>query len=299
MKTPLPRWCLAFFALCLLNGQSQADQPRKIEDCRISTEQASVENGVIHYRQAGHGSPILLLHGLFAQKEQWDALLCLLSASGYQAIAPDLPGYGQSTGFPLADYKLENQAERLHQFANALGLTRFDLAGNSMGGAIGALYARAHPQQVRSLAFIGAPMGVVGWGKGVREAIYRGVNPFIPTDASQLDTEMSLLFVKPPVIPEATKAAVAKGYDEQNRHYQQVWNIVNLYGDVLGHCPKSQLPTLILWGQDDAIFPEEGIDRLGHCYVRAKRIRLPNAGHLPQLEAPEKTAGIYLQFLLR
>ena len=297
MKTSPARWCLAFFALCLLNGQSQADQPRNVDGCQISTQQASVENGVIHYRQAGDGSPILLLHGLFAQKEQWDALLCQLSASGYKVIAPDLPGYGQSTGFPLADYKLENQVVLLRQFVNALGLPRFDLAGNSMGGAIAALYARAHPQQVRSLAFIGAPMGVVGWGKGVREAIFEGINPFIPIDVSQLDREISLLFVKPPAIPESIKASLIKDYDEHNRHYQQVWNIVNLYLDVLDRCPKSQLPTLIVWGQNDAIFPVKSSGQLRQCYVRAKRINLSNAGHLPQQETPDEIAKIYLRFI--
>lgn len=291
---------MLLLVLGALSGQSFADNTESTKgpkDCTIATQEADVDGGVIHYRKAGAGSPVLLLHGLFAQKEQWDAVLCLLSASGHTAIAPDLPGYGQSVGFPLADYQLENQVVLLHQFMSKLGITRFDLAGNSMGGAIAALYVQAHPRQVRSLAFIGSPLGIVGWGNGVKEAIFRGVNPFIPTDIPQLDTEMSLLFISPPAIPESIKASLVKEYDERNRHYQQVWNIVNLYARSLYGHPTSGVPTLIIWGQDDRVFAVEGADRLSKLFSRVKLVKMPKAGHLLQLENPDETAAIYLRFI--
>ena len=300
MKKTILGWCVLLLALCALSGQSFADNNESTKgpkDCTIATQEAGVDGGVIHYRKAGAGSPVLLLHGLFAQKEQWDAILCLLSASGHTAIAPDLPGYGQSVGFPLADYQLENQVVLLHRFMSKLGITHFDLAGNSMGGAIAALYVQTHPRQVRSLAFIGSPLGIVGWGNGVKEAIFRGVNPFIPTDIPQLDTEMSLLFVSPPAIPESIKASLVKEYDERNRHYQQVWNIVNLYGRSLYGHPISGVPTLIIWGQDDRVFAVEGADRLSKLFSRVKLVKMPKAGHLPQLENSDETAEIYLRFI--
>ena len=283
-------------ALSLFSGLSLAASGRN-EECQPSTQTVGVQGGTIHYRKAGEGSPVVLLHGLFAQKEQWDAVLCLLAAAGHTAIAPDLPGYGQSIGFPLADYKLENQVVLLNQWVNALGISRFDLAGNSMGGAIAALYVQAYPRQIRSLAFIGAPMGITGWGNGVREAIFEGINPFIPTDLSQLGREMNLLFTKPPILPESIQAGLIKEYTERNRHYQQIWDIVNLYGSVLDKHPRSKVPTLIVWGQNDRIFEVKGADRLRQRFLQAKLIRLPDAGHLPQLEKPEETTGIYLRFL--
>ena len=59
---------------------------------------------------------------------------------------------------------------------------------------------------------------------------------------------MRLLFVNPPAIPESVKTARVKAYVEHNRHYQQVWNIVNLDDTVLYPPRRSAIPTLILWG---------------------------------------------------
>ena len=69
--------------------------------CEIRQGQAQVEHGTMPYLTAGDnaaGPSILLIHGLFAQKEQWHDYLCALADAGYRPVAPDLPGYGQSQG---------------------------------------------------------------------------------------------------------------------------------------------------------------------------------------------------------
>ena len=284
---------LAVLVFSGLSHDSYAD----VGNCPITDSKVALDSGILYYRQAGAGPHILLLHGLFANKEQWNDLLCLLSAAGYTAIAPDLPGYGQSLQFPITDYPLEKQVARLRQFMGTLGIAHFDLAGSSMGGTIAALYVRRYPRQVRTLAFIGSPLGIVDWNPRFKEAIHQGVNPLIPIDSSQFDLEMSLLFFKPPPIPESHKVGMVQNYLERNRHYQQVWDIVNLYDNALADGPTMQIPTLILWGVGDGIFAVEGMDRLRYRFPHGKRVRLPDTGHLPQLENPKVTAGIYLDFL--
>jgi pimeloyl-ACP methyl ester carboxylesterase len=285
---------LLFFGLI---GYGYADNPNPTQSCEIATRQVALDGGVLYYNQAGQGVPVLLLHGLFAQKEQWNSVLCLIAAAGYAAIAPDLPGYGKSIDFPLADYKLDNQVERLRQFMETLGISRFDIAGSSMGGAIAAFYVERYPRQIRTLAFIGSPLGAVEWGKAVKNAIYQGINPFIPITVPQFDLEMSLLFVKPPTIPDPVKEALVKDYTDRNRHYQQVWDIVNLYDTLLDRRLRIRTPTLILWGKEDRIFATDGADQLRFHIPRSRLVRLPNAGHLPQLENPSETAAIYRDFL--
>lgn len=287
----------AILLLFGLIGYGYADNPGDARNCDIATHEVALDGGVLYYNQAGQGPHALLLHGLFAQKEQWSAMLCLLSAAGYTAIAPDLPGYGKSADFPLADYQLENQTDRIRQLMEALGVHSFNLAGSSMGGAIAALYVQRYPQQVRSLAFIGSPLGVADWGQPVKEAIHQGVNPFIPVDIGQFDLEMRLLFVNPPAIPDAVKEALVKDYVERNRHYQQVWDIVNLYDTLLDRRLRIRIPTLILWGDKDQIFAVDGADRLQFRIPRSKQVRLPNAGHLLLLENAIETAAIYVHFL--
>ncbi len=297
MKNITFSWFFTLLLLFALSRLSYADDRNGVPNCDITTHEISVNGGVVQYRTAGTGPHILLLHGLFAQKEQWDSVLCLLSEAGYSAIAPDLPGYGQSTGFPVAVYKLENQVAALHEFTSRLGIDSFDLAGSSMGGTIAALYVRHYAGQVRSLAFIGSPLGITAWSAEIRNAIFQGINPFIPNDIAEFDLEMSLLFVDPPAIPESVKEAQVRDYVGRNRHYRQVWDIVNLYTNALDVRPKRDIPTLIIWGEGDHVFPIDGAKRLQHRFPGSKLVKLPNTGHLPMLENAAETATVYLRFL--
>jgi pimeloyl-ACP methyl ester carboxylesterase len=278
--------------------------PVAAADCTIRTGAVYFEDGTVHYREAGAGPAVVLLHGLFAQKEQWDALLCELAASGRRALAPDLPGYGESRDFPLAVYPLEFQAERLHTLILELGLERLDLAGNSMGGTIAAEYAARYPDRVRTLAFIGAPLGAADWSEGVQSAIRAGINPFIPLDRDQFELEMRLLFAAPPEIPESIVETAVAEYRERQLHYRQVWDIVNLDADLLQirhderpHHNPPPPPTLILWGERDGIFAVTAAQPFQAHRPRSRLEILPETGHLPMLEHPAETAAAYRRFL--
>lgn len=270
---------------------------RSSASCAIDTRSVQIGGGTIAYNVAGSGPTVLLIHGLFADKEQWNALACKLADAGYRAVAVDLPGYGKSTGYPLSAYRLERQVELLSALTKQLALDRFDLAGNSMGGAIAALYAIRHPAQVQSLAFLGSPFGLESWHPDLKSAIYRGINPFIPIDESQLELELRLLFVHPPAIPPEARQAIVAGYAKNNRHYVRIWNIVNLYNDVLTRTPSPKAVTLIVWGDDDHVFPVAGAQRLGKRIPGAEVRRLPDAGHLLHMESADAVAPVYVAFL--
>jgi pimeloyl-ACP methyl ester carboxylesterase len=267
------------------------------QTCAPATHSEKLGDGTIVYNSIGTGPAVLLIHGLFADKEQLSPLACLLAAAGYTAIAPDLPGYGKSTGFPLGDYRLEREAEALHALTVRLGLEQLDVMGNSMGGAIAALYATAYPQQVRSLAFLGSPLGITPWAQGIRDAIYGGTNPFIPVTEAELDLELRLLFVKPPDIPPAEKKSIVENYVRHLSHYVQVWNIVNLYDDVLAQARPAQKPALIVWGESDRVFDVAAARRLQQRYRGSELHLLANAGHLLPFEDAAEVAPIYVNFL--
>lgn len=278
-------------------GAPHADAQAHTATCEIATAAAPIAGGTVHYSRAGRGPTVLLLHGLFAQKEQWNGVLCALAAAGFDAIAPDLPGFGQSTDFPVTDYDLDRQVELLAALLQALGAGEVDLAANSMGGALAVLFTERHPQTVRRFAFIGPPLGVEDWGPGVQQAIREGVNPFIPIDGPQLDRELALLFAAPPEVPAPVREALIQDYVTRNRHYQQVWDIVNLYDDVLKRPLKVGVPTLILWGESDAIYAVAGAHGLRGQLPHATVVTLPQTGHLPMLERPAETAAVLIPFL--
>jgi pimeloyl-ACP methyl ester carboxylesterase len=266
--------------------------------CNIESSTQEVAQGTVSYRSTGSGSEVLLLHGLFAQKEQWDEVLCALAQAGFRASAPDLPGYGQSTGYEMSVYALEEQVALLQKFMTARGVARFHLAGNSMGGAIAAMYANQYPKNVMSLAFIGGALGIGDWGEPVKQAILKGTNPFIPVNEAELDLELSLLLNKVPAIPESSKTAMVRPYIDKNKHYQQVWNIVNLYGGVLKTLKPKPVRTLILWGEGDQVFETTGAMALAKKYPNNRRLLMPDVGHLPMLDAPATVAAHYTAFLI-
>lgn len=265
--------------------------------CNIEVKTIPIGGGTVEYLKAGKGPPILLLHGLFAQKEQWSELACYLSAAGFMVIAPDLPGYGKSNHFSIADHKLERQVEILHQFTKVLDIQKLNIAGSSMGGAIASMFSRAYPKQTRSLAFIGSPMGISSWGMAVKSALYQGINPFIPISNEQFSLAMQLLFYKPPVVPEDMQQSLLADYQKSNRYYQQVWDIVSLYLNEIEKSPPSSMPTLIIWGKEDSIFEVEEMPKVQQKFPKNQHFIVKNAGHLLMLEAPKEVATIYIQFL--
>ena len=288
--------------LLLLTGLlfSFSSRPAKAE-CDFSQATVNVGGGEIHYDRAGIGQPVILLHGLFAQKEQWQDVLCSLAAAGFDTIALDLPGFGQSEKYPVTVYDLNRQVELLDNFIEVLEIDELNLAGNSMGGAIAALYAEHFPGKVRQLAFVGPPLGLVPWGPRVRQAIIEGVNPFIPTDSAQFELEMALLFAHPPKVADEVRNSLVSDYVTQNHHYQQVWDIINLFNTVLQDSPGGPLlrktPALILWGASDAIYPVGGAKPLHQRLHNSWLVSLPETGHLPMMEKPVETGKLLIQFL--
>ena len=265
--------------------------------CPLAPKTAAIDGGIISYLEGGKGEPILLLHGLFAQKEQWMEVGCALAIKGFDVVIPDLPGYGLSSGYAISTYALESQVKILQHFMKKISGRNFPIAGSSMGGTIAALYADEFPNEIKSLAFIGAPMGIVGWSPQIRHAIFEGVNPFIPINKEQLDLEMSLLFLKTPIIDEAVKLKLIKEYVINNRHYQQTWDIVNFYGTSLNRLPAQSVRTIIFWGEHDGIFNISGIELLKKHFPYSQTYKFSNAAHLLMLEQPSMVVDIYSNFL--
>jgi len=82
----------------------------------------------IVYLEGGRGESILLLHGFGADKDNWNLFSRHLTKK-YHVIAPDLPGFGESSKIWSARYHIVAQVERVHEFAKEIGLTKFHLVG--------------------------------------------------------------------------------------------------------------------------------------------------------------------------
>lgn len=252
----------------------------------------------VHYLAGGTGEPVVLLHGIFAEKDHWVDFARPLTGR-FHVIVPDLPGFGESGRLPEQSYDYATQTERLKDLLDALGLQRVHLAGNSMGGTIAALFAIAHPERVASVALIGAPHGIRSPQPSAMDAMVdAGKTPLIAHNATEFAQMMELVFAKQPFLPypilQATQEAALRNADSNLRLWQAQLKDRYLLDTRIAAVPQ---PTLALWGEKDHVFDVSATAvlhaRLPHAQVEV----LPGLGHLPMMEAPRAAALRYGQFL--
>ncbi|MBE2213568.1 MAG: alpha/beta fold hydrolase [Opitutaceae bacterium] len=264
----------------------------------LELHKIAVVDHEIAYLDGGSGEVVILLHGFGAEKDNWTHFARYLTAH-YRVVAPDLPGFGDSSFVEGASYRIADQARRLAAFADALGIARFHLAGNSMGGQIAGQFAVLYPERVQSLVLVDCT-GVKSPKMGDMEtAIRRGEsNPLVVASVTEFDHRMEYLFVRQPEIPGFIKRVlVAQALDRQARHetiLAQTTPEVEALEPDLG---RIRARTLIVWGERDRMRDVSSVSVLQNGIAGATAVILPDCGHVPMSERPEETAAHVLRFM--
>lgn len=116
-----------------------------------------LSQGLLFWREAGEGLPIVFLHGAWYESSQWVEVIESLSHN-FHCFAPDLLGFGESEK-PNIHYSIDLQVECIVEFCQALKLEKVYLLGDSLGAWVAATYALKYPEQVEGLVLL-APEGV-------------------------------------------------------------------------------------------------------------------------------------------
>lgn len=128
----------------------------------ISSKTAEVQGVTLHYLTAGHGSPVILLHGFTQTSMMWKPIIPAL-AERFTVIAPDLPGIGDSS-IPEDGLDMKTAAIRIHALAAMLGLSQVEVVGHDIGLMVAYAYAALYPAEVQKLVVMDAFFpGVPGW----------------------------------------------------------------------------------------------------------------------------------------
>ncbi|MEI9950775.1 MAG: alpha/beta hydrolase [Pseudomonadota bacterium] len=124
----------------------------------IEHRRLSVGRLRMHVAELGSGPAVLAAAWFPAYWADWQGQMRALAAAGFRAIAPDLPGYGESEPLPhLLDYRLPLLAADLAGLISALGLSQVHVVGHDWGGPLGYCLASQHPRLVDRLVVINAP----------------------------------------------------------------------------------------------------------------------------------------------
>lgn len=247
------------------------------------------------YLEGGSGEPLLLLHGFGANKDNFCRVAAHLTRH-YRVIVPDHIGFGESAKPMDADYRSAAQAERLSELLAALGVERLHLGGNSMGGHIAMAFASRYPQRVESLWLLN-PGGV--WSVPVsdewRAAEDSGNNLLMVRSVDDLYELYARSMVRPPEVPRALMRLLAAQRMANAELEQRIFQMLT-DDSVEDRVRGLATPALIVWGEEDRIIPAAAGEVLAGLLVNSQLIRLPETGHLPMLECPERVVDDYLQF---
>lgn len=255
-----------------------------------------VDGHRVAYLHGGRGEPLLLLHGFGANKDHW-AMIARFLTPHFRVIAPDLPGFGDSSRLESANYGIEQQLARIAAFARAVGLDSFHLGGNSMGGYLATLYALRHPQVVKSLWLL-APAGVFSAEQSeMLRLLESGDNPLVAIDMAAFDRLANLCFCKQPFMPAQFKKPLLARSIIEAPFNTKIFAEMFTEPVALEDCIAALVPrTLVVWGDDDRVLHPSALEILRPLLGKAEFILMRDMGHVPMIERPAETALDFLRF---
>lgn len=268
------------------------------------THDVELDDGLrLHVRSAGHGPPLVLLHGFTGSTETWAPFEAAFGAR-VTTIAVDLPGHGRSSApADPARYALPRFASDLARVLDALAVTRAAVLGYSLGGRAALHFALRHPDRVAALILESASPGIgeereraerAAADAALAEAIERdGVPAFVDR------WEQLPLWASQAALPRSTRAAL-----RAQRLRNDARGLANsLRGAGAGAAPsvahrlhELHMPALIVAGELDPKYVAIG-QALAAALPHAQLLRVPEAGHAVHVERPERFAGAVLDFL--
>ena len=161
---------LAVFGPLLLFTASSSKVYGVAADETIVWRTAGINGVKLHYITAGHGAPLILLHGYAETSLMWKPIIPVL-AERFTVIAPDLPGIGDSD-IPAHGLDMKSAAISIHDLAKSLGVQKAEVVGHDIGLMVAYAYAAQFASEVTKLVLMDAFLpGVEGW-----EAVYNNPN---------------------------------------------------------------------------------------------------------------------------
>ena len=241
----------------------------------------------IHYTVTGSGEPMLLVHGYPLSEELFSKNRDALAAT-YQVITPTLRGYGMSEA-PSSDATIETYANDMLALMDELGVQQAIIGGMSMGGPIVFEMYRQAPERFKGLILIdtiAAPAGApeAGLWNGVAELV-------------QSESPSALV---PVLIKDMLSGDTRVNKPDQVAFLSNIIEQASVNGDVAGakalaNRPDSQptlasitVPTLILVGLEDSLYPVAVAQGMGDAIVNSSVVVLDGAAHAAIYEAADQ-----------
>lgn len=265
----------------------------------VKTGIVDIGDAKLYYEEAGHGEPVIFIHGHSFDHSEWDPQFPAF-ARKFRTIRYDCRGYGRSS-MPMEGHEFLH-AEDLLKLMNKLGIERAHLVGLSMGGYIATDFLALHPKRVLSVV---AASGDVFPVPGPNE-------PWTKEGIAKRREEIAALKFRGTMAQKWDWLAVlmSKGGSHLQDIRGPLWDMIYkwdqwqplhveprlLLGNSVVEKLKNQeitVPVMVLTGEADAGRP----DKLLKCVPTAKQVFIPDAGHVSNLENPKAFTKLVMQFI--
>jgi len=291
---------LAFTLLCYI--MTACSSPPSIPTQFDAIERMPIHTVLVHdqriaYLDVGAGPPIILIHGFGGSMWQWEYQQHALSQH-FRVFTLDLPGAGVSDK-PDIDYRPDEMLDFFVGFMDAVKTPQATLVGNSMGAGLAIGMALAHPTRVAKLVLIdGLPQHVLK--KLTSPSIRRALETSAPTWLVSFGNILFGRLMIEPTLREIVHdpALLTPAVIERSNRNRRRPGLIKPIMTVRDNLPlwESEFatrlgdithPTLVLWGEEDRVFPIAVGEELHQTIKGSRFIRVPNAGHIPQWERPD------------
>ena len=256
----------------------------------------------LHVRDSGAktGPAVIFLHGFGASLHTWEPWAAELEKE-LRVIRIDLPGSGLSLPDPTGDYTDKRSLQIINALMDKLGLARASMVGNSIGGRIAWTFAGTYPARVDKLVLV-SPDGFASPG------FEYGKQPEVPAMAKlmrvALPKPLLIMSLKPAYAnPASMTNALATRYHDLmlapgSRDALLARMAQTVLTDPLPILKQITAPTLLVWGEQDAMIPFANSNDYLKAIKGSKRVSFKGVGHLPHEEAPAESVGAVRDFFL-
>jgi len=250
---------------------------------------ARIGIGQVHYRTAGSGEPLLLLHQTAFSSEEYTEVMPLL-AEHFKVIAPDTPGYGMSDA-PPHPYEIPDYGASLKEFMEQLAVVPACVVGHHTGASIALEIAATYPETVRQLVMSGCPY----YEADEREERLQRYSPMrLDADGEYLldswqRLKQNMRHTGPEGWHRFLAAQMLAGVRDEEGHHA-----VFRY-DEKPRLRKLSCPTLLVYGEEDTFIKRAAATRA--LVPHAETVTVKKAGALIALENPLDFAAAIIDFL--
>jgi len=251
----------------------------------------------LHYKELGHGQPLLILHGLFGTLDNWQTLANRF-AEHYNVFLVDLRNHGRSPHSDEQDYDL--MAADVLELVDALQIPTPAIMGHSMGGKVAMKYALKYPTRITKLIVVDiAPKAYPPHHDEIIEAL-QSVKLDGVTSRSDIDAQLAAHIKE-----EYVRLFLMKNlYRKEDKSFAWRMNIDALANNyehisaaITSDVPFKKSTLFIKGGRSSYIKPEDLYGSIEHLFTLVEMETIPNAGHWVHAQAPDQVFDLVTRFL--